>query len=173
MLSLCSFLSALEQSQWLHFVSQLLSVSVEVVEAIEEEERPVLVHCSDGWDRTTQVVALAKLMLDPFYRTLDVSVNLHTYCVVITLSFAFQGFQLLVEREWIAFGHRFADRSGNLSDGDPNQQSPIFLQWLDCVYQLLRQFPTAFQFNNAFLVHKLNMYCASTVNQHPSTNALH
>lgn len=32
---------------------------------------PVLVHCSDGWDRTAQIVALAQLMLDPYYRTLE------------------------------------------------------------------------------------------------------
>ena len=32
----------------------------------------MLVHCSDGWDRTPQIVALAELMLDPYYRTLEV-----------------------------------------------------------------------------------------------------
>ena len=32
----------------------------------------MLVHCSDGWDRTPQIVALAKILLDPYYRTLEV-----------------------------------------------------------------------------------------------------
>lgn len=30
----------------------------------------VVVHCSDGWDRTAQVCSLAALMLDPYYRTI-------------------------------------------------------------------------------------------------------
>jgi myotubularin-related protein 6/7/8 len=30
----------------------------------------ILVHCSDGWDRTAQLCALAAIMLDPFYRTI-------------------------------------------------------------------------------------------------------
>lgn len=28
----------------------------------------MLVHCSDGWDRTAQITSLAMLLLDPFYR---------------------------------------------------------------------------------------------------------
>ena len=30
----------------------------------------VLVHCSDGWDRTAQTCALIALLIDPYYRTL-------------------------------------------------------------------------------------------------------
>jgi len=30
----------------------------------------VLVHCSDGWDRTSQLCALAEILLDPYYRTM-------------------------------------------------------------------------------------------------------
>jgi len=36
-----------------------------------ENAEPVLVHCSDGWDRTSQLCALAQLMLDPYYRTVS------------------------------------------------------------------------------------------------------
>ena len=42
------------------------------MEAIDKEEQSVLVHCSDGWDRTAQLVALAELILDPYYRTIQV-----------------------------------------------------------------------------------------------------
>lgn len=30
----------------------------------------MVVHCSDGWDRTAQLTSLAMLMLDSHYRTL-------------------------------------------------------------------------------------------------------
>ena len=80
---ICSFLSALESTKWLLYISQLLSVSLEVVTALDKEEVPVLVHCSDGWDRTPQVVTLAKIILDPYYRTIEVSVA--QYCVYVRM----------------------------------------------------------------------------------------
>ena len=52
-------------------------MSLEVVTALEKEELPVLVHCSDGWDRTPQVVTLAKIILDSHYRTIEVSSATH------------------------------------------------------------------------------------------------
>lgn len=125
--------SNLEKTNWLHHISLLLKASNIVVNAIHEEQRPVVVHCSDGWDRTTQIVALAELMLDPYYRTIE-------------------GFQVLVSREWLEFGHRFADRCGHGKNPDENQRCPVFLQWLDCVHQLTRQFPCSFEFNETYLV---------------------
>lgn len=35
-----------------------------------EEKVSVVVHCSDGWDRTAQTCSLAGIMLDPYYRTI-------------------------------------------------------------------------------------------------------
>ena len=35
-----------------------------------DEKVSVLVHCSDGWDRTAQTCSLAGIMLDPYYRTI-------------------------------------------------------------------------------------------------------
>lgn len=125
--------SSLEKTNWLHHISLLLKATNIVVNAIHKEHRPVVVHCSDGWDRTTQIVALAELMLDPYYRTIE-------------------GFQVLVTREWLEFGHRFADRCGHGQTLDENQKCPVFLQWLDCVHQLTRQFPCSFEFNETFLV---------------------
>lgn len=38
-------------------------------QAVAEEGVSVLVHCSDGWDRTAQVCSVASVLLDPYYRT--------------------------------------------------------------------------------------------------------
>ncbi|KAK7933243.1 hypothetical protein WMY93_004139 [Mugilogobius chulae] len=129
-----NWLSALESTKWLQHLSLLLKASLLVVNAVDRDQRPVLVHCSDGWDRTPQIVALSKLLLDPYYRTIE-------------------GFQVLVETEWLDFGHKFADRCGHGENSeDLNERCPVFLQWLDCVHQLQRQFPCSFEFNEAFLV---------------------
>jgi hypothetical protein len=73
-------------------------------------------------------------MLDPYHRTQ-------------------RGFAVLVEKEWLSFGHHFALRHGQGSaDWEDSQRAPIFLQWLDCVWQLMRQFPAAFEFNEELLV---------------------
>lgn len=69
---LCSWLSALESTKWLQHLSVMLKAAVLVSNAVDREGRPVLVHCSDGWDRTPQIVALAKILLDPYYRTMEV-----------------------------------------------------------------------------------------------------
>ncbi|XP_015239161.1 PREDICTED: myotubularin-related protein 4 isoform X2 [Cyprinodon variegatus] len=129
-----NWLSALESTRWLQHLSVMLKAATLVCGAVEREGRPVLVHCSDGWDRTPQIVALAKILLDPYYRTLE-------------------GFQVLVETEWLDFGHKFGDRCGHQENmDDVSEQCPVFLQWLDCVHQLLKQFPCLFEFNEAFLV---------------------
>ena len=49
------------------------------------EAAAVLVHCSDGWDRTSQVSALSQLLVDPHLRTI-------------------RGFATLVEKDFGAFG---------------------------------------------------------------------
>lgn len=68
-----------------------------------------------------------------------------------------QGFQILVEKEWLLFGHKFADRCGHsLTESDPNEISPVFVQWLDAVYQLTLQYPTAFEFNDTYLVNVID-----------------
>jgi hypothetical protein len=59
----------------------------------------------------------------------------------------------LIEKEWCATGHQFELRCGHGRRTDSeNQRSPIFLQFIDCVYQLIEQFPASFEFNEKFLI---------------------
>ena len=44
------------------------------------------------------------------------------------------GFIVLIEKEWLSFGHRFHDRHYRATM--PKNRSPIFLQFLDCVWQV-------------------------------------
>ncbi|CAB4269082.1 unnamed protein product [Prunus armeniaca] len=169
--SMSASVSTLGDSGWLIHVQSVLAGSAWIAARVALESASVLVHCSDGWDRTTQLISLANLLLDPYYRTVT-------------------GFQALIEKDWLAFGHPFADRVGmstvtgscsipseltrqsstgsiqsspmrqpsaSFTSQPPtshaqNNYSPIFLQWVDCVSQLLRMYPFAFEFSSAFLV---------------------
>lgn len=204
----------LAKSGWLKHITGLLDGAALIARQVGIQHSHVLIHCSDGWDRTSQLSALSQLLLDPYYRTID-------------------GFIVLVEKDWLSFGHMFQHRSGFLnsekwfvtqndalagsaiqpggngeggrgdaienallsakrffnksnqsqetvtdSDGEmlsfedspkakrtstpkddpaakeatkPKETSPIFHQFLDATYQLLRQFPTRFEFNERFL----------------------
>lgn len=143
---------------WLQHLSGLLAAAMTVTVAIEKKGRPVLVHCSDGWDRTPQIVATAQLCLDPFYRTVEVS-NSQFLRKFLRCNELFQGFRILVEREWLSYGHKFADRCGHGPGSDElNERCPVFLQWLDVVHQIHSQFPCSFEFSMAYLVFCYNHF---------------
>lgn len=73
-------------------------------------------------------------MLDSYYRTL-------------------KGFEVLIEKEWLSFGHKFVHRIGHGDDKhQDSDRSPVFLQFIDCVWQMTNQFPSAFEFNENFLI---------------------
>ena len=59
--------------------------------------------------------------------------------------------QALIEKDWLAFGHKFTDRCAFV-EGDVKEVSPVFTQFLDVVWQLQTQFPTCFEFNERFLI---------------------
>ncbi|KAF4669962.1 Myotubularin- protein 1 [Perkinsus chesapeaki] len=122
------------QSKWSELIQTLLHASLLVVKTLMDD-RPVLVHCSDGWDRTSQIVCLAMLIMDPFYRT------------TIGFSHLIQKARALGSCPW----HRFHTRQAN-GHSPTDQYSPIFLQFLHCVWQLMAQLPGAFEFNEQFLL---------------------
>ena len=107
----------------------------------------MIVHEPSGRDYSSLLVSLVQIIVDPHYRTLI-------------------GLQSLIQKEWAIKGHCFLRRLGLISvsekrgknkatnydsNGDV-EESPVFLLFLDCVYQLLRQFPTRFEYTDIFLV---------------------
>ncbi|XP_078496234.1 phosphatidylinositol-3,5-bisphosphate 3-phosphatase MTMR8 isoform X2 [Lissotriton helveticus] len=130
--SMSDFLTGLENCGWLRHIKAVMDAGVFLAKAVKDEKASVLVHCSDGWDRTAQVCSLAALLLDPFYRTV-------------------RGLMTLIEREWISVGHKFSQRCGHL-EGDPKEVSPVFTQFVECVWHLMEQFPCVFEFNERLLL---------------------
>ena len=85
----------LTKSGWLKHISNMLDGAGLIARQVGIHHSHVLLHCSDGWDRTSQLSALSQLCLDPYYRTLE-------------------GFIVLVEKDFVSFGHMFRHRSGFL-----------------------------------------------------------
>lgn len=83
---------ALSKSQWLNRLSIILQAVDRITKSVHLNNTNVLIHCSDGWDRTSQTSALLQLCLDPYYRTL-------------------KGFMVLIEKEWVSFGFKFSLRA--------------------------------------------------------------
>lgn len=50
-----NFLINLENSKWLEHIRLVLNGALKIVRYISQHRASVLVHCSDGWDRTAQV----------------------------------------------------------------------------------------------------------------------
>ena len=128
------FLSAFEGTNWPNFIYGIIQASINVALSIKNGHS-VLIHCSDGWDRASQVTAFSQLLIDPYFRTI-------------------KGYMTLIEKDFVSFGHQFRYRNGYYSkdESSDNQASPILLQYLDATHQLLVQYPMYFEFNMKFLL---------------------
>lgn len=74
----------MEATKWMNYLSCLIKSALVVVEAVDIDAQSTLVHCSDGWDRTPQLVSLAQLLLDPYYRTIKVGGTHTVLCLCFT-----------------------------------------------------------------------------------------
>jgi myotubularin-related protein 6/7/8 len=99
---------------WLDHLRGILEGVGRIVELMTQKHRShVLIHCSDGWDRTSQLVSLVQLCLFPRYRTR-------------------QGFRMLIQKDWLSSGHRFSDRNGHCikaADKAPILESSTHNPW--------------------------------------------
>ncbi|KAL6724353.1 hypothetical protein Aduo_019249 [Ancylostoma duodenale] len=131
------FVSRLAQASWLQCVSDSLNCAANVAQCVHCEEVPVVVHGGEGTDTTLLATSLAQVILDPDARTI-------------------RGFESLIEREWICAGHPFQLRNAHSAYAEGTitgpQESPVFLCFLDAVYQIIAQFPHSFEFGEEFLI---------------------
>ena len=136
-----SFLSNFESSGWPSFIFGIILACVNITSAVRRGYS-VLIHCSDGWDRCSQLTAFSELLIDPYFRTI-------------------KGYMTLIEKDFLTFGHQFRLRNGYYSkeEKSENQTSPILLQFLDATHQLLVQYPMYFEFNMKFL-----LFIANSIN---------
>jgi myotubularin-related protein 1/2 len=84
--------------------------------------------------------------------------NANAFWFIILLSSlcrTFDGFATLIEKDFVSFGHPFQMRCGHGYDSHTrpdNEISPIFLQFLDCTFQLVSQFPQYFEFSTKYVL---------------------
>lgn len=141
------FYKALGESRWYDYLSDILEFAVEIAQTLNMNKHNVLIHCSDGWDRTSQIAAIVQILLDKKFRTI-------------------KGFLRLIEKEFTDAGFQFSTRCGLFNNKpirytleinerreiyflntNETKDSPIFMQFLDCIRQLVIQKPQSFEFN--------------------------
>lgn len=127
-----SLTKTIEGLGWFEQLKSILECANSIVDLIDNQGKSVLLAIEDGWDLTPQITSISQLCLDPYYRTFD-------------------GFRVLIEKEWLAFGHRFSHRSNHTIASPTSGFAPMFLQFLDLVHQIHRQFPLSFEFNQYYL----------------------
>ncbi|KAF4091091.1 hypothetical protein AMELA_G00033210 [Ameiurus melas] len=125
------WLSSMESSRWMEYVRAFLRHAVEVIFMLEGKQSSVILQEEEDRDLSCIIASLVQLMCDPHCRSLA-------------------GFQGLVQKEWVMAGHRFLDRCNHLKKND-KEESPLFLLFLNCVWELMEQYPAAFEFTELYL----------------------
>lgn len=126
------WLSTLENTHWLEYVRLCLKKSWEVASLLAERCLCAVLQEPEDRDLNCLVASIVQVMSDPHFRTV-------------------RGFQSLIQKEWVVAGHQFRQRFNFVHDKD-KEESPVFLLFLDCIWQLLQQYPASFEFTEAFLL---------------------
>ncbi|KAF6023089.1 MTMR12 [Bugula neritina] len=127
-----SIYSQMDSSQWLRYVAECLKLSDEFAMSIDRDSHSVAIREEGHADFTCIISSLVQMLLNESCRTI-------------------KGFQNIVQRCWVAAGHPFCERLGIIYTSNKNV-TPVFLLFLDCVYQLTVQFPSMFEFSEIYLI---------------------
>jgi len=122
--------------EWRGHLSMILT-SVEAITKTILNGHSVVINCSDGWDRTPQLSGTTKVVIDGQYRTIE-------------------GLRRLISYEFNGFGHKFEHRQFYQGNGEA---SPIFIQFLNLMFVLLKYYPKYFEYNDIFLFELAEFYC--------------
>ncbi|KAM7421445.1 hypothetical protein PAMA_015534 [Pampus argenteus] len=126
------WLSTLEATHWIDYIRSSLKKASEVACLLHGGHLTVALQEAEDRDMSCVVSSLVQVMCDPHCRTQH-------------------GFQSLVQKEWVMAGHRFYSRINYHRDND-KEEAPVFLLFLDCVWQLWSQYPSRFQLTDDFLL---------------------
>ena len=138
------WMSSVESTRWLEIVSDCLDEAARVAERLIQQKKHVLLLEPEGRDLTALISTLVQLLCDPESRTLI-------------------GFESLIQREWVAYGHPFCSRFKHTTETAEEEDigfCPVFFLLLDCTWQIMRQFPASFDFNSQYLLMLAQEVCS-------------
>ncbi|KAI6656415.1 Myotubularin-related protein 9 isoform X2 [Oopsacas minuta] len=128
------WITALSSTKWYHYVMTAMQTALKIAGFLQTDSSSVLIHGTTGTDNTLLLSSLTQLILDPYTRRLE-------------------GFLELIIREWILGGYPFRARTMGLLESEKERgRAPTFLLFLDCVWQLMRQFPRSFEYKDTLLL---------------------
>ena len=170
-----SFMTKVVKTDWLANVENLLSHARNVATHIEERDS-VLIYCPTGNFGSPLLSSLAQIYLEPHYRTFEGFRTLvykewiyyrHNFLkesqVLATGPGAENGHSSGRQQEQAGtvFGYKYANLFAaplpSQKQQTTKQTRPGFLIFLECVAQLARQNPLAFEMNDLFFVHLAQM----------------
>ncbi|CAF3948702.1 unnamed protein product [Rotaria sp. Silwood2] len=134
------WLTKLNTSKWLKFVSKTLRGAASLAKLLDFTNIELV---GSDTDNSCLMSSLIQILLRPKCRTI-------------------KGFCELIVREWLIRGHKFLERCGQILydiNGNPVQEAPVFLLFLDCVHQLIIQNPFSFEFTDYLLLEFYRNVC--------------
>eukprot|EP00039_Didymoeca_costata_P016080 m.281426 g.281426 ORF g.281426 m.281426 type:complete len:615 (-) comp16332_c0_seq4:57-1901(-) len=121
-----------QSTKWPYQIQRMLHFACQGAKAIKKEHNVLILGDQEG-DFDCITSSLIQILVDPYFRTTT-------------------GFQVLLQKEWLAMGFPFATRCGFVHhQGLAMKPSGVYYLFLDCVNQLMFQFPSSFEFTNAYL----------------------